>query len=76
MKLMARGKPTFLGWLFKWVIVPFGLAAIGFFLLGPRIGDELVERIAAEKKPQPVEPEKPKVKEPRVLIETGVEPGR
>lgn len=57
---MARRRGSFFLWLLKWVIIPFGLAAIGFYLVGPRIGDELISRRLHDKDSAPtVDPNEP-----------------
>ncbi len=40
-----QGRLTPLGVFLKWILIPGALAAVGYFVLGPRIGKGIFERV-------------------------------
>jgi hypothetical protein len=70
MKLMPGSQGAIAKFLIKWLFVPVGLAALGFFVVGPRLGSPGAPK-PAPAEPQIVEPapEKPKFNgEPEVEV--------
>jgi hypothetical protein len=45
----VQGRLTPLGYFLKWVAIPVALAALGYFLIGPRIGKDIFERLKVAK---------------------------
>ncbi len=56
----------------KWVVIPVGLAAIGFFLVGPKVANSFMGRVDTTTKPTVVEPAEEKhnksIGEPKIEV--------
>ncbi len=56
----------------KWVVIPVGLAAIGFFLVGPKVANSFLGKVDTDTKPTIVEPAEAKhsksIGEPKIEV--------
>lgn len=66
---MAARKLTPLGIVVKWIVVPAALAALGYYVVGPRLGEQPVKAKAPEAAPKgQVRSQEIKAKPPEVEV--------